>query len=208
MTPSPDDAPEREEAREADYLALRERMAPEVPPSMLAHIDRVVAVSERLARRFDLDVPRVMLTSQAHDLLRAVPEPELLAKAEARGLKILTIEREQPVLLHGPLGALELAERFRIRDQRVLDAVRYHTTGHPEYDSEAWAFFIADKIEPAKLARWAELQRVIDASERSLEEGALAYLELQAERAASEGWPVHPLAEETLRFLDVRVRAP
>jgi len=207
MRPAEDERRDAWQPAQPDYLALRGRMAPEVPTSMLAHIARVVALGERLARLFDLDVPRVTLTAQAHDLLRAVPEPELLAMAEARGLEILPLERERPVLLHGPLGALELAERFRISDPRVLDAVRYHTTGHPDYDLEAWAFFVADKVEPAKLERWPALQQVLEAAQTSLEGAALAYLELQAERARGEGWTVHPLAEETRSALASRLRA-
>ena len=189
-----------------DRHELRARMAREVPPGMMAHIDRVVAEAEPLARRHGAEVERTLLAAQGHDLLRALPEAELLARAEARGMDVLPVERARPVLLHGPLGALDLAERFEVHDELVLAAVRWHTMGHPDFGPEAWALFVADKVEPQKLTAWPALQRVIDLAERSLEAAALAYLELQAERAEDERFEPHPLAIETRRALASRVR--
>ena len=186
--------------------ALRARMAPETPPAMLAHIDRVAALAGPLARRHGADVARTLLAAQGHDLLRALPEAELLARAEARGLDPLPAERSRPVLLHGPLGALELRERFGVEDALVLDAIRWHTTGHPAFGPEAWAVFVADKAEPAKLARRPELQRVLDLAADSLEAAALACLDLQAARTAREGFAPHPQALAAREALAARLR--
>ena len=185
----------------AETRALRARMAAEVPDFMIAHIDRVVAAAEPLARRHGADVGRTLLAAQGHDLLRALTDAEWLARAEARGLELSPVERARPVLLHGPLGALELEERFGVDDALVLHAIRWHTTGDPAFGPEAWAMFVADKIEPAKLARRPELQRVIDLAQDSLEAAALAYLELEAERSGREGFELHPHAIETREAL-------
>ncbi|MYI81838.1 MAG: HD domain-containing protein [Chloroflexi bacterium] len=193
-------------AGRAARLALRERMAAELPDFMIAHIDRVVAEAEPLARRHGADVERTLLAAQGHDLLRALTDAEWLARAEARGLALLPVERARPVLLHGPLGALELAERFGVDDALVLHAVHWHTTGDPAFGPEAWAMFVADKIEPAKLARRPELQRVIDLAEESLEAAALAYLELEADRSEREGFELHPHAIETREALVAAVQ--
>src|SRR5437879_5424089 len=111
-------------------------MAPGLPEGLVAHIDRVVAVATRLASLHELDVARTRLAAQGHDLFRALPPPELLARAEAWGLAIDPVERSEPVLLHGPLAALELATRYRVDDAVVLHAVHWHTTGHPDFTPE------------------------------------------------------------------------
>ena len=177
-----------------DDRALRALMLPELPAAMAAHIDRVVELADHLARRHDLDVAAVRLAAQGHDLLRHVPPAELLARAEARGLAIDPVERDAPVILHGPLGALELEERFGLEDPAILEAIRWHTTGHPDYTREAWAFFVADKAEPAKVERKPALQAVRDLAEQSLEAAALAYLDLALEAVRELRQPVHPLA--------------
>jgi predicted HD superfamily hydrolase involved in NAD metabolism len=185
----------------ADRDALRALMAPELPDSMAAHIDRVVSLARELARQHGADDERAALMAQAHDLVRAWSKGQWLTEADARGLDVLDIERAEPVLLHGPIGALLLEERGWVADRGVLDAVRYHTTGHPAYSREAWAMFVADKVEPNKLARRPALQRVVDAAMRSLQAGALAYLELELLERRSEGVEPHPLAEETRAWL-------
>jgi len=120
-----------------DDRALRQLMLPELPASMAAHIDRVVELADHLARRHGADLASVRLAAQGHDLLRPIPPADLLARAEARGLTIDPVERGAPVLLHGPLAALELAERFGLEDRAVLRAIRWHTPGHPDFPIEA-----------------------------------------------------------------------
>ena len=189
-----------------DHTALRALMAPELPEGLVAHIDRVVTLAQTLARRHGADEARTMLAAQGHDIVRHWGDARWLAEAEARGLDVLNVERAEPVLLHGPLGAALLKERGWLTDRALLDAIRYHTTGHPAYAPEAWAMFVADKIEPHKVARRPDLTVVVTAAERSLESAALAYLELMEEQGRRSGWAIHPLQVETLTHLRATVR--
>lgn len=190
-----------------DDRVLREQMATGIPAGLLAHIDRVVALADRLAVLHRLDVPLARLMAQGHDVLRALPDAELLARAEARGLAVDPVERDVPVLLHGPLGAIELRERFGVDDRRVLDAIWWHTTGHPDYVPEAWAMFVADKIEPHKLERWPALQTVVDVAlgagggAAPLERAALLYLDLRQDEAVRDRLQIHPMANLTRNYL-------
>ena len=188
-------------AASLDDRTLRERMLPELPPSMAAHIDRVVLLADELATRHGLDVAQARLAAQGHDLLRHLPPDELLARAEQRGLPIDPVERDVPVILHGPLGALELEERFGVDDQTVLHAIRWHTTGHPDYTPEAWAMFVADKVEPSKVARTPALQPVLDLAHESLEAAALHYLNFRIAQATRKDQQIHPMANQTRNVL-------
>jgi predicted HD superfamily hydrolase involved in NAD metabolism len=191
----------------ADHLALRVLMAPELPPGLLEHIDRVVTTVAPLARRHGIDERRALLAAQGHDLLRAVAPETLLRQAEARGVTISEAERAAPILLHGPLGASELKERGWMDDPELLAAVEWHTTGHPDFGPLAWAVFVADKVEPEKMMHWPALQAVAELAEESLENAALLYLALNRRKATREGWPVHPMAEATRKTLRDRVAA-
>jgi predicted HD superfamily hydrolase involved in NAD metabolism len=182
-----------------DEAQLKRLMDAELPAGLSAHIARVVELTDRYARRHQLDVTLARLMAQGHDLLRALPDAELLARAEVRAARgefeIGKPEREYPVLLHGPLGALELSERFGLDDPRCLHAVWWHTPGHPDYDDESWAMFVADKVDPQKVARWPVLAQVAALAEHDLREAAAQYLDLQTARAAVEGWEPHPQAK-------------
>lgn len=187
-----------------DYAALRVLMAPDLPSGLVDHIDRVVSVAQVLARIHGLDERRVLLAAQGHDILRGLSHDDLIAAAEARGVEVGEFELAEPVLLHGPLGALELEARGWMDDRELLDAIRWHTTGHPDYGAVAWALFVADKVEPAKIERWPALDAVAEEMEHSLERAALLYLDLLHERLQREGTPSHPVAERTRAALRER----
>ena len=181
-------------------------MEPELPKRLCKHIDRVVELAATLARQHGADEARATLAAQGHDIVRHWTDEQWLAEAEARSIPILDVDRENPVLLHGPIGAAILEERGWLTDPELVNAIRYHTTGHPSYTPEAWCMFLADKYEPRKLKRRPELQRVADATQVGLLEGALAYLELMDEDRRVHGWTVHPLQTETLAYLRSAVR--
>lgn len=190
-----------------DHDDLRERMSPELPKRLRKHTARVVELAAVLAQRFHADEPRVLLAAQGHDLLRGLEPEELLRRAEARNMTILREERDGPILLHGPLGALELQERFGVDDPVVLDTIRWHTTGHPSFGTDAWCVFIADKVEPKKRRKRPELDRVADLAEHSLVEAALSFLELRVEWARDAGTTEHPRALETAEALREQLRS-
>lgn len=193
-----------EESRTEERL-LRARLAEVCPPKLMAHMDRVVQVADELARRWDLDVGLARYMAQAHDVVRHLSDAEWLARAEEYGIAVGEVERESPVLLHGPVGAEELRRRFDVTDARVLDAVWWHTPGHPDYPPEAWAMFIADKVEPRKAKRWKALKKVHrDALDLGLEAGALRYVELRIKQGLREGYPIQP---EMLRTRNALLRA-
>jgi predicted HD superfamily hydrolase involved in NAD metabolism len=156
-------------------------------------MDRVVEVADALARRWGLDVELARLMAQAHDVSRHLGDAEWLRRAEDYGIPIGEVERAVPVLLHGPVGAEELRARFQVTDERVLSAVWWHTPGHPTYSPEAWAMFIADKVEPRKAEKWKALKKVHrTALEVGLEAAALQYLDLRLKEAVREGYLVQP----------------
>src|SRR5690606_17011487 len=179
-----------EESRTRERL-LRARLAEVCPPKLMAHMDRVVEVADELARRWELDVALARYMAQAHDVVRHLSDEAWLARAQEYGIAIGEVERAAPVLLHGPVGAEELRRRFGVTDERVLDAVGWRTPGHPDYPPEAWAMFIADKVEPRKAKRWKALKKVHrDALERGLEAGALRYVELRIKEGLRQGYPI------------------
>ncbi|MBG93613.1 MAG: hypothetical protein CL792_06505 [Chloroflexi bacterium] len=184
-----------------DYVRLREYMSGEVPAKMLAHIDRVVKLAGFFGEKYGLNVSEIKLAAQGHDLFRALPQKELLQKAKDMDLDIHPVELNSPVLLHGPLAAIELKERFNIKNPQVLETIKWHTTGHPEFSLESWAMFIADKVEPNKIAKNSDLQIVSDIAGESLEKAALTYIDIRINEALQLGLQIHPMSIHTRNTL-------
>ena len=80
------------------------------------------------------------------------------------------------MLLHGPVAALWLAHEGGIADQRLLDSVRWHTTGKRGMGDVAKVVFLADKLDPQKAKRYPYLGAIADLARESLDRALLEYL--------------------------------
>jgi HD superfamily phosphohydrolase YqeK len=118
-------------------------------PQRRAHIERVVALLDSWADALHLDArerDRWLRAGWLHDALRDAPLPDPLA--------------------HGPAAADRAAAEGE-RDRGVLEAVRFHTIGSPEWDDVGRMLYLADFLEPerdheadrADLARRVPLER-------------------------------------------------
>ena len=163
-----------------------------LPRGLLAHIDRVVAEAMLLSEAHGVDPGRVALAAQGHDIARATPPTDLLALARDFGVEFGEIERAEPILLHGPVGAELLAREYGVVDDAAIAAARYHTTSFAHLGEIERIVFLADKLEPNKLREDAALGRARELALHDLDAGMLAVLDWLAARAIERGWPLHP----------------
>ena len=78
---------------------------------------------------------------RTHDALKDAPDRELIA--------LVGDAPYEPQMLHGPAAAVRM-ERDGETRQGVLDAVRYHTVGYPDWDRTGRALYMADFLEPGR----------------------------------------------------------
>ena len=110
----------------------------------LAHIERVTSLLRAwsAAMRLSPDEANAWIDAGIwHDALRDAPDERL---------REITGDRETPAeLLHGPAAATQLeADGEERRD--VLDAIRYHTVGSPNWERTGRALYMADYLEPGR----------------------------------------------------------
>lgn len=115
-----------------------------VSPARREHIARVAGLMDRWAA--DLELPqeertRWLAAAWLHDALRDAKPEELRPYVPQRFADLA------PPLLHGPAAAERLAGEA---DEALLDAVRYHTTGHSGLDRLGRALYLADFLEPGR----------------------------------------------------------
>ena len=109
-----------------------------------AHIARVTALLDRWATDMHLDAVEAAAWHDAgrlHDALRDAPETDLRAIVPDPALPC--------GVLHGPAAAVRLAADGE-RRASVLEAVRWHTVGSPDWDRTGRALFMADFLEPGR----------------------------------------------------------
>lgn len=172
-----------------------------LPNGLQQHIARVRGIARELAAVHAIDPDLADLTAAAHDVARHMPGPRLLEEAERQGIEVNAVERAVPVLLHGPVGARWLAMDGAIVDPGVLEGVRWHTTAHPDLAPVGQVVFIADKLDPHKLRAYPFQDAVREAAMRSLNEGALVFIDGVLRQHLDRRELVHPLSTATRNAL-------
>ena len=175
-----------------DVRAELEAAVAELPAGLRDHVGRVVIEARRLAQQHGVEEDRAVIAALGHDLYRAHVEGKLLAEAEVAGLSVSSVERSHPILLHGQLAALDLANRFGIVDEEVLAAARYHTNGRAGMSVLEKLVYVADKIEPEKARAVPAFVEARAAADQDLDRAMRLILDHQIARALDRGWPLHP----------------
>jgi predicted HD superfamily hydrolase involved in NAD metabolism len=165
-----------------------------------AHTLRVAGTAERLAGLHGLDPKKARLAALLHDSAREVGEEKLSRIADEEGIARSELERERPVLLHGPVAA-ELARKdLGVEDEEVLEAVRAHTMGAPGMGPLALALYVADKIEPDRDQPGVEDLRKL--APENLRGAAAAALKDSISYNEQRDCPNHPKSLQTLEWLE------
>ncbi|HYW51956.1 MAG TPA: hypothetical protein VE861_15180 [Gemmatimonadaceae bacterium] len=113
-------------------------------PKRREHIARVTALLDHWGARMSIGNDERSAWHDAgrwHDALRDAEEPLL---------RELSGDTSAPVeILHGPAAAVRL-EALGEERRDVLDAIRWHTLGNPDWSRTGQALFMADFLEPGR----------------------------------------------------------
>jgi nicotinate-nucleotide adenylyltransferase len=80
-------------------------------------------------------------------MAKSLGEEEMVKYARFDGGKVSKSERKKISLLHARAASGLLRKKYGIRDEEILQAVRYHTTGAEGMGPLAKVLYIADKLE-------------------------------------------------------------
>ncbi len=167
----------------------------------MEHIQRVRVIAVELADGHKLDKVRVDFAAAAHDIARAEANHLLLAEAQTAGLPITNVDEDNPMLLHGPVGAERLRANLGVNDEEILEAVYWHTTALATMGSIAKVVFLADKMDLSKASRYPHIGRVRELAADDLNKAIAEFLKGDLIRLLSEGKMAHPSSIEALNSL-------
>ncbi|MGL6008855.1 MAG: nicotinate-nucleotide adenylyltransferase, partial [Culicoidibacterales bacterium] len=124
--------------------AIHELVFQKMSYHRFVHTMGVVETASKLAKQYGLHERRCLVAALLHDYAKAMSKQELRAYMEC----YFPNEPFIAPVAHAFVGSIVIQEQLCITDQVVIEAVRYHTTGHPQMDELAKCIFIADYIEP------------------------------------------------------------
>lgn len=148
-------------ARE-DVAELRAKIKKTQDKKRYEHTLGVTYTAACLAMCYDIDTERAQTAGLLHDCAKCLSNDKKVSLCKKQSIEINMTEAKNPFLLHAKAGAYLAEHKYHIRDEDILNAVRYHTTGRPGMSTLEKIVFIADYIEPGRnhSARLPELRRL------------------------------------------------
>ena len=114
------------------------------------HTMGVAGIASSLAMRYDCDIRQAEEAALLHDCAKYLDTDEMEKLARRAGYSVSPVEKGSASLLHAKAGAALAASKFGVDDPRILEAIRWHTTGKPDMTLLEKIIFVADYIEPGR----------------------------------------------------------
>lgn len=127
---------------------IRDKVRKNVDPKRFEHILGVAETARMLGCIHGADGDTCELAGLLHDCAKCFTDEELLRLCSSHGIVLSEELKASPQLIHAVYGPTEARETYGITDQKILDAVRFHTTGKPDMSLLEMIIFISDYIEP------------------------------------------------------------
>lgn len=158
-----------------------------------AHTVRVAIAAAENARAAGVYEIDAITAAALHDCAKYLD-------AEAPELKGFIPPKDvPPPVMHQFSGAYVAEHTFGIKDERILNAIRYHTTGRENMSELEKLVFLADLLEEGRDFDGADGLRKI--FRRDIDECLSAALEHQLGYLKSRGEPVCPLTQRAYNYI-------
>ena len=184
--------------RDARIDRLREKLTPQ----RYRHTLGVEEAARRLARRYGADEDKAAEAALFHDCAKcAYTREEMLEICEKGGIELVDNEREITSILHAPAGAALARSEYGVTDPEVLDAIRWHTTGHAGMTLLAKVVFLADAIEPYRKP-YPGIEKIRRLARKGLDEAVCQSARETQKHVAARSLPLNPNTAAMLAELD------
>ncbi len=168
-------------------------------PNRVAHVLGCRDTAVALAKRWGADEEDASRAGLLHDITKALDGPLQLALCDAYGVRLDDFSRQYPKTLHALTGSL-IAERIFGENNRVVEAIRSHTTGKAHMNTLQKIVYVADYMEPNRAFPGVEQLRTLAFSDL---DGALRLgLEMTLGHLKDQGSTVAPDSQAAIDWLN------
>ncbi len=185
---------------EYDTAEIRKSLKHTLSENRYLHTLGVEETSVKLAKHYAVDTYKAQIAGLLHDCAKCLDDSILLEMADNNEIPVRDVERRQPYLLHGKVGALLAQTEYGVSDKEVLAAIRNHTTGNLNMSPLEKIVFIADYIEPGRkpLPGMEEIRRE---AYRNLDVTMILILQNTLKYLKDTKKEIDPLTEDVLNTL-------
>ncbi|KGR83498.1 bis(5'-nucleosyl)-tetraphosphatase (symmetrical) YqeK [Lysinibacillus odysseyi] len=173
--------------------ALLEYIRPRMPEKRYIHTIGVMETAILLAEKYGVDTKKAEIAAILHDMAKYEEVEGMRAIVREQGLDTRLLPWGSEIL-HGPIAAYRAEFELGIKDEAILNAMRYHTTGRAGMSRLEQIIYIADMIEPNRKFPGVEPLRQI--AEEDLQKAMKACIHHSILFLVTAELPIYPLSIE------------
>ncbi len=164
------------------------------------HSMGVVSEAAKLALHYNVSPEKAQIAAVLHDIAKEYPSAQKRKLCKEYGIKLDEVLKEQLDLAHSFLAAEIATAQFQVKDEEILNAIRFHTTGRRCMSLLEKIIFIADYTEPNR-EPFEGLSEVREKAYVNLDEAVILSLRQRIDFNERKKRMVHSLSREALDYL-------
>lgn len=172
-----------------DQSMMLQRVKKRLPENRYIHVIGVMATATELAKRFGVPESKAQVAAILHDVAKFSDREWMKSIIIKENMDPLLLEYHAE-LWHAPVGAYLASYEFGVKDEDVLNAIRYHTTGRAGMSDLEKIIYIADLIEPNR--KFTGVDELRQLKEQGLDVMMEASIKHTIEFLVSKNQPVYP----------------
>ena len=170
-----------------EHKDVVEKLKNNIPERTFEHVKRTVYYAFKLNVKLGLPYEKVFLAAGLHDCAKHLHR---------------AMDGVPPAVEHQFLGAEVAENEYGVKDEDVLNAIKYHTTGKPDMTTLEKLVFCADMLEEGRsYPGVTELRKTI---ENDFEKGFVECVNSSMKKLIEDGKPFHFLTKECAMYYNHR----
>lgn len=135
---------------EKQIYSLYDKMEEKLGHHRYIHSVGVAGTAVSLAMKYGENIYKAQIAGILHDCAKCYDDEELVRLCCKKEIEVTDFEEKHGFLLHAKYGAYLAENKYGIRDEDILNAIRWHTTGRERMSLLEKIVFISDYIEPTR----------------------------------------------------------
>ena len=133
-----------------DLVKLSKKVKRKLSDKRYLHTIGVTYTAASLAMKYECDLNHVMTARLLHDCAKNMTADDMISYCNKNKIELSDTEKINPELLHAKVGSVLADKKYGIKDEEILSAIRFHTTGKPDMSMMEKIIYVADFIEPGR----------------------------------------------------------
>ncbi len=174
---------------DTDYL--KSELKKQVSEQRYIHSIGVAKTAKELAIKYGEDPYKAKVAGILHDYTKYWQKEKMAAVIKENCVLSDDLLQYNAELWHGPTASIVIQEKFQIKDQQIIDAIRYHTSGRENMSMLEKVVCLADYIEPSR--DFPGVDEIRDLANKELDTALLAAFNSTIQFLLDKKLTIYPL---------------